>query len=470
MNAKTDGYVSMWLEAALAEEGFANEPRQSLPARADVVIVGGGFTGLWTAIRLLEHDRSLDICILESHYCGFGASGRNGGIAEGSWAKFPVMLKLYGASEALRLARSIDSSLTELERFCNEHSINAQIRAGGNLWLATNQSQLGAWDIAVETAEQAGASPYHAVGMTEAQRLSGSPLALAGVVEEHAATLQPALLVRGLRRVALEMGVRLHEHTPMTKLEGTNPVRVNTPRGLVRAGKVIVAMNAWAASWAQLRPYLFVTSSDIVATQPVPEALDPVGPGSGIGLSDSRRLILYWRSTPDGRLVFGKGGGHMSRGNRVDARFTGESALRDGTTSRLRRLYPQLSSAKIEYSWNGPIDYSSTGLPYFGPVDSANPAVLVGIGYSGMGVVQTVLGGRILAGLTLERDDEYTSLPLAQRWTRRLPPEPLKSVGAPLVKAALARKELLLDAEGQPGRLLTFLAGLDPTTAPSQSA
>jgi glycine/D-amino acid oxidase-like deaminating enzyme len=469
VDATTDGYVSMWLKEALAEEGQAEQAPEPLPGRADVVIVGGGFTGLWTAIRLLEHDRSLEVCLLEARYCGYGASGRNGGIAEGSWAKFPAMRKLYGDAEALRLAKSIDSSLSELQRFCAEKAIDAHIRAAGNLWMATNQSQLGAWDKAVEAAQQAGASPYKVVGMEETRRLSGSPLALGGVVEEHAATVQPARLVRGLRRVALELGVAVHEGTPMTKFEGTSPVRITTPRGLIRADKVIVAMNAWAASWTRLRPYLFVTSSDIIATQPTAEALDPRGPGSGIGLSDSRRLILYWRSTPDGRLVFGKGGGHMSRGNRVDRRFTGESALREGTASRFRRLYPQLRDVKIEYSWNGPIDYSSTGLPYFGPVEDTNPAVLVGVGYSGMGVVQTVLGGRILASLALERDDEYTSLPLVRRWPRQLPPEPFKSLGAPLVKAALARKELLLDAESQPGRALTFVAALDPTAAPSQS-
>jgi glycine/D-amino acid oxidase-like deaminating enzyme len=104
---------------------------------------------------------------------------------------------------------------------------------------------------------------------------------------------------------------------------------------------------------------------------------------------------LYWRSTPDGRLVFGKGGGWMSRGNRVDARFTGESALSGSVISRMRRLYLSLPEVPIDYSWNGPIDYSSTGFPYFGPLTDANPAILVGVGYSGNSVVPTVLGGRI---------------------------------------------------------------------------
>jgi glycine/D-amino acid oxidase-like deaminating enzyme len=310
--------------------------------------------------------------------------------------------------------------------------------------------------------------PFKLVGADETRRLSGSPMALGGVTEDHAATVQPARLVRGLRRVALELGANLHEGTPMTGFEGTGPVAVATPRGTVRAGQVVLAMNAWAASRPELRPYLFVTSSDIVATAPMPARLDPEGPGSGIALSDSRRLILYWRSTPDGRMVFGKGGGQMSRGNRVDRRFTGESALRADVTGRMRRLYPQWRDVPVDCSWNGPIDYSSTGLPYFGPLDDANPAVLTGVGYSGMGVAQSVLGGRILASLLLGRDDEYTSLPVTRRWPRRLPPDPFRSLGAPVVRAAMSRKELLLDAEAEPGRLVSFLASLDPTSGPSQ--
>ena len=108
--------------------------------------------------------------------------------------------------------------------------------------------------------------------------------------------------------------------------------------------------------------------------------MDGGAPGSGVAPSDSRRLILYWRSTPGGRLVFGKGGGWMSRGNRVDARFTGESALSGSVISRMRRLYLPRGRSPIDYSRNGPIDYSSTGFSYFGPLADANPAILVGAG------------------------------------------------------------------------------------------
>jgi glycine/D-amino acid oxidase-like deaminating enzyme len=468
-------YVSLWLDEALTAENAETAQNVDiaatgpLPGHADVLIVGGGFTGLWTAIRLLEHNPDLNVCLIEAQYCGYGASGRNGGIAEASWAKFPVMRRLYGQAEAVRLATVIEAGLSALRTFCDHHRIDAQIRQRGNLWIASNQSQLGAWDNTVQAAEAAGVNPFKPVSAAEARDLTGSPLALGGVYEEHAATVQPARLVRGLRRVAAEMGAKIFEHTPMTGYEGTGPVTVTTPGGTIEAGQVVLAMNAWAASREHVKPHLFVTSSDIIATAPVPGLLTAEGLGGGMALSDSRRLILYWRSTPDGRAVFGKGGGWMSRGNRVDHRFTGESAFHDEVTSRFHRLYPQLRDVPVERSWNGPIDYSSTGLPYFGPLDDRNPAVLTGLGYSGMGVVQTVLGGRILASLALGLRDEYTSLPLTRRWPARLPPDPFRSLGAPIVKAAVTRKELMLDAEAKPGRLIQFIAGLDPTAAPSQS-
>jgi glycine/D-amino acid oxidase-like deaminating enzyme len=466
-------YVSHWMEEALADEPHLRKERDSLPSSADVVIAGGGFTGLWTAIRLLEQDPALEVCVLEAQYCGYGASGRNGGIAEASWAKFPTMYRLYGATEAVRLARAIEAGLGELRAFCELHRIDAQLRHRGNLWVATNPSQVGSWDTAVDCVARNTGSPFRPIDPAQSRRLSGSELAYGGVFEADAASLQPARLVRALRRVALGLGARVHEHTAMTGYDGGGPVRVRTPRGTIRASKLVLATNSWLAADRRFRPYLFVTSSDIVATEPVPALRDSAEQqdslGGGICLSDSRRLILYWRSTPDGRIVFGKGGGAMSRGNRVDGRFTGRSRFEAEVTQRLHRLYPELRDVPIARSWTGPIDYSVTGLPYFGPADDRNRAVLAGVGYSGMGVVQTVLGGRILASLVREVDDEYSSLPLTRRWPDRLPPEPFRSLGAPVVKAALTRKERLTDQGRRPDPLTRFVAGLDPTTAPSQT-
>lgn len=462
-------YVSLWLDEAFAAERALPGNQDSVPTTADVVVIGGGYTGLWTAIRLLEQDPSLNVCVVEAQYCGYGASGRNGGIADGSWAKFPTMVKLFGVDEAVRLARAIEAGLDDLEEFCTEHRIDAQIRRNGNLWTATSTAQVGSWRNAVDACESGHIHPFRAVDIRESRSISGSQLAFGGVFEHSAASIQPARLVRGLRRTAIELGADIHEATTMVSFDGTGPVRVRTTRGTVTAQKVVLAMNAWLGKDPSFKPYLFVTSSDIIATAPVPQLLEPDGLGSGIALSDSRRLILYWRSTPEGRVVFGKGGGHMSRYNQVDGRFTGPSSFAGDVANRFHRLYPRLAGVPVEHTWAGPIDYSVTGLPYFGPVDDRNRAVLAGVGYSGMGVLQTILGGRILASIVGERDDEWSNMPLTQRWPSRLPPDPWRSAGAPLVKAALMRKERLLDEGRRPGRLTKLVAQLDPTSAPSQS-
>jgi len=462
-------YVSMWLDEALAAEPEVSDALAPLPSAADVVVVGGGFTGLWTAIRLREREPACRVCVVEGAYCGYGASGRNGGIAGTSWAKFPAMERLFGRGDALALGGEIEACLRELGPFCERESIDAEIRWAGGGWVATNAAQLGAWERTRAALEAAGHDHFRSLTAEEAQELTGSRAALGGVTTEAEATLQPAKLARGLRRVAIERGVTVCEDARMLGLGGRAPVLVRTTRGTVRADRVVLAMNAWAAGIASLKPHLFVTSSDIVATAPLPPEVLTGGLGRGVALDDSRRLILYWRSTPSGRIVLGKGGGFMSIDNRVDRRFTGESALYGQVESRLRFLYPQLRDTPVQYSWNGPIDYSVTGLPYFGPCYPGRDDIIVGAGYSGMGVVQTMLGGKILASLALGADDAWAASPLTTPWHRRLPPEPLRSLGAPIVKAAVRRKEMIEDAGMIPDRLTTVVAGLDPTASPNQT-
>jgi glycine/D-amino acid oxidase-like deaminating enzyme len=462
-------YVSMWLDEALAAEPDTPQTLVEVPATADVVIVGGGFTGLWTAIRLREREPDCRVCVIEAAYCGYGASGRNGGIAGTSWAKFPALERLFGRADALELGQAIEDCLRELPSFCEREGIDAEIRFQGSAWVATNASQLGAWESALQALQAAGHDHYRSLSLEEAQELTASSAVLGGAMTETEATLQPGKLVRGLRRVAIERGVTVCEGAKLLGIAGRAPVELRTARGTVRADKVVLAMNAWAASLPSLKPHLFVTSSDIVATGPLPPDALTGGLGRGVALDDSRRLILYWRSTPSGRIVLGKGGGFMSIDNRVDRRFTGETALRGQVESRLRFLYPKLRDTPVEYSWNGPIDYSVTGLPYFGPCYPGRDDILVGAGYSGMGVVQTMLGGKILASLALGADDAFAASPLTRKCERHLPPEPLRSMGAPIVKAAIRRKEMMEDAGMAPDALTTFVGALDPTASPNQT-
>lgn len=281
---------------------------------------------------------------------------------------------------------------------------------------------------------------------------------VAGVLEPTAATVQPALLVRGLRRVALERGVRIFERTRMTRLE---PWGVRVEAGRVAAERVVLATNAWAAAVRELRRSLVVIASDMVATEPFGERLARDGWGDGVAISDSRLLVNYFRSTLDGRVAFGRGGGTLAFSGRVGSAFDGESPRADDVAAEWRRLYPQFADVPIAASWTGPIDRSVTSLPFFGRL-RAHPHVAYGVGWSGNGVGPSLLGGRILASLTLGADDEWSRCGLARGPVGRFPPEPARFLGGHVVRAAVARKEQADDEGARADRVTRALAGLAP--------
>lgn len=450
---------SLWLEEALSGEEAS--PRLEGAQRADVCIVGGGLTGLWTALRLKELEPSLDVVLVERDVCGSGASGRNGGFVLSWWAKFSHLERMCGTAEALRLARASVGGIEEMKAFCDENDIDAHFRQNGWLWTATSPAQVGAWEPTVARLEQLDESPFERLAPDEVSRRAGSTRHLAGVFEPSAATVHPGLLTRGLRRVAIERGIRVFEHSPMTSLERTSPPSVRTEHGAVTADRVVLALNAWAGGLRELRHALTVVASDVIATEPIPDRLRTIGWTDGTCIDDSRMLVNYYRTTLDGRIVFGKGGTALSYRGRIGDAYEGSSP-RAGELGRIFGwLYPQLADTSVATSWLGPIDRSPVGLPFFTRLGGRDD-VLAGAGYSGNGVGPSYLGGRILASLALGRDDEWSRAGLVRPPVGSFPPEPIRYVGGQLVKAAVVRKERADDRGRRPGRLTTWLASLAP--------
>ena len=450
---------SLWLEEALAGEDDAGPLREDL--RADVCIVGGGYTGLWTALALKEREPSLDVVLLEADVCGGGASGRNGGFVLSWWAKFKTLKALYGAGEAQRLAQASADAVAEIGRSCESEGIDAHYEPDGWLWTATSHAQVGAWRTTLDELAREGLRPFQELDPAEVERRAGSPIHVAGVFEPTAATVQPALLARGLRRVALARGVRIYERSPMRAIAADRPPVVRTPSGSVRAARVVVATNAWASGFRELRRRLVVIASDMIATEPVPERLRAEGWEGGLAISDSRLLVNYFRATRDGRVAFGRGGGTLAFGGRVGGAFDGLSPRSDDVARSFRSLYPQFADVPVALSWTGPIDRSVTSLPFFGRLGGRED-VLYGVGYSGNGVGPALLGGRILASLALGVSDEWSESPLARGPVSRFPPEPARFVGGHVVRAAVARKERTEDAGRKPDRVTRALASLAP--------
>jgi putative aminophosphonate oxidoreductase len=454
---------SLWLEEALARPGEAEAPPLEGSERADVCIVGGGYTGLWTALRLKELEPSVDVAVVEADVCGGGASGRNGGFVLSWWTKFLTLSKSCGVQEALRLARASAEAVHDIGEFCRANGIEAGFHEDGYLWAATNRSQVRAWDGVIGALAEHGEHPFEVVTPEEAARRAGSPVHVGGALERTGAIVQPALLARGLRRVASERGVRIFERSPMTGLrEGSPGPIVATAGGTVAAGRVVLATNAWMVRHAAIRRWIVVVGSDIVATPPIPERLRDIGWTDGLCVSDSRLLVHYYRTTDDGRIAFGKGGGLLPLGPRVGDRFEGVSPLAGRTERHFRATYPMLADVPVTSSWTGPIDRSRTGLPFFGKLPGRR-GVLVGVGYSGNGVGPSYLGGRILASLTLGRDDEWSNAGLVGiRGRRAFPPEPFRFVGGNVVRAAIDRKERAEDADRRVGPLTELLVRLAP--------
>jgi glycine/D-amino acid oxidase-like deaminating enzyme len=454
--------LSLWEQQAGVE---AEPPARSLDGAvdADVCVVGGGYLGLWTALRLRELDPGVDVVLVEATRCGSGAAGRNGGFVLSWWSKFLTLEKLCGTEEALRLCRLSTEAIGEIGAFASASSIGCDYRRDGWIWSATSRAQLGAWDATVARLEALGEEPFSTLTPDDLAGRTGSTAHLAGVLEVAAATIQPAALVRGLRRVAIERGVRVFEGSPMRRLERSAPAKVVTDRGSVKASTVILTLSAWTGLVRELRRHLIVVASDVVATEAAPERLAEIGRRDGLCISDARQLVHYYRTTVDGRIVFGKGGGTLGYRGEVTPSFFASPARGETVERRFRVVYPTLADVVVTHRWSGPVDRTRSGLPVFSRLPGKGH-VLFGFGFSGTGVGQSLVGGRILASLALDRRDGWSAAGLVREPRQPFPPEPVRYLGGRLVRAAVARKEQVEDAGDEPDRLTRALASLAPTS------
>jgi len=417
-------------------EAPPDEPAPSLAGdrTADVAIVGGGYTGLWTALALKRRDPDLRVAVVEAKFVGHGPSGRNGGFLHGWWSSLPSLRAVFGDAAALELARA-SAGCVEAVRALGE---DVWLREGGLLKVSASAAQDGEVVRAVEAAAALGV-PEEAVSLTAEQVAArcSSPVFRSGVLYRDGATVQPARLVRALRRAALAAGVELYERSPARLRRGV----VETPDGALRAREVVLAINAWAVRWRPAARRLTSFGSFVVLTEPVPDLLGEIGWNGGEAIVDGRMFLHYFRATEDGRVLMGSGSGPI----RAPDRLWDDPASSARAEAGLRRLLPALRDARIEASWGGPIDVSADRFPFVGTLPGRR--IHYAAGFSGNGVGPSWLAGQVLAARVLGADDEWSRLPLERR-TRGLPPEPLKRVGGSLVRAAALRAEQA-DEEGR---------------------
>jgi glycine/D-amino acid oxidase-like deaminating enzyme len=408
--------------------------------RADVVVIGGGYTGMWTAWHLLA--AGARVAVLEAGICGHGPSGRNGGFCESMWMAAPTLRHRFGDRPARALLDASSETVATIGAWCDEHGVDAWFDRSGYLCVSTAPAfdEVGA--RAAEAAAALGA-PDRVVELSagEVRARCASPVFRRGVLIPDFATLQPARLALGLRSRLVDGGALLFEGSRVRALRARDGgAVVETESGGVRAGSAVLAVGPAARGLRPLRTRLSVASSHIVLTEPVPDVLAELGWTGGECITDARTLIHYLRTTRDGRIAFGWGGGRLAYGGRVNGRVEVDAELAGEVRRHLLRMFPALANRRITHAWGGPIDVSPSHIPQIGTLPGA--PVHFAFGYTGNGVGPSHLAGRTLASLALDRRDEWTRLPIVDSGPGALvPPEPLAWLGGSLVRSALVRRE-----------------------------
>lgn len=452
---------SWWLQEALAAEG---EPIPAFPLEgdidADVAIVGGGYTGMWAAWFLAERAPDARIVLLEQDVCGAGPSGRNGGFVHGWWEDLPELERRYGADAALATARAADEVIGGIGEWCADHGVDAWHTPAGYLRVNAFAREPNDWDATVAKLRRLGAGDELVPrSRDEVRAVCASPTFRDGLLMRSAASIQPARLALGLRRVLLERGVRVCEGTTVRRLEATpGSVTLTTDHGRVSAGQVILGLNAWAAGWPGFRLRTLAWGSYMVVTEPIPDRLAEIGWTGGELLSDSRFTISYFRTTRDGRIAFGAGVGAAGFAGRIDRTFTHDRHAVARVVRNFRHLLPMLRDVRFEAAWGGPIDITADRFPEIGSTHGGR--VHHAHGYAGNGAGPSRLAGRILAALADDPSDPVARLPIVGRRQRIFPPEPLRFAGARLVREALIRADDALDAGRRPSLPVRAVARL----------
>ncbi|MCX6388304.1 MAG: FAD-dependent oxidoreductase [Solirubrobacterales bacterium] len=456
MGSGTHDAFGWWLKDAWESNGAPEvSERLSGTKKFSYVIVGGGFTGMWAALSLARRVPPDSICIVESEICGTGPSGRNGGFADSLVHAMPRVIKESGSAPAARLLKASEDAVADIGRWAAE--------AGEDIWFRPVGQMIVNCGRGLEAVEacRAISRPDALVPLSkdEVNQRCFSPVFENGAIVPGAATVNPGRLSMALRRELLKLGVRLFEQTRVTALSSNSSgVQVRTADGLVQAAQGILAAGAGSTSFRGLKRELTLTSSHIVMTEPVPELIESLGWGDGVAVTDARHLVHYFRPTPDGRVLFGWGGGRIASGVRPSSRDSIDAGVVAQVRKDLVRFFPGLGGVEIAHSWGGPVDASPRHLP---GLRAFAPGWHAAFGYTGNGVGPSRLCGDALADLSLgEFGPDHGAAPLLLSTPKRLPPEPFRRWGGELIRRGIDSQERAGERGASAGALARGLAGI----------
>jgi glycine/D-amino acid oxidase-like deaminating enzyme len=429
MSAEIMSYrsLSYWFDSLGAEPA----PRPALPGdlEVDVAIVGGGFTGLWTAYYLAIADPSLRVAVLERETAGFGASGRNGG-----WCMAIIHgLTSYVARDPERggaLRDAVKATTDEIERVCVAEQIEADFYRNGGITLATNPAQASRLQDSLKAQLTAGMTEadYRWLEPAEVTQIMRVASNFGGTFMGNVALLNPAKLARGLADAAERRGAVIYEQTPVLAVE---PGLVRTARGEVRAARIVLALDAYVTQIPGRERHALPAYNHMIATEPLPsEVWERIGLRNHEGFGDAQRLLTYAQRTADDRIAIGGRELGYRYGSRIDARFERSEHVERWLVEALRQYFPDLGDFAVTHRWGGvlgmPRDFHvSLGF------DEAT-GIAVGPNYAGDGVCASNLAGRTLCDLLRDHKSELVELPWVHHRSPRWEPEPLRWLGVRL--------------------------------------
>ena len=417
-----DGEVSYWYR----ELGMpARRTALQADTEVDVAIVGGGFTGLWTAYYLKTAQSDLRIAVLEREFAGFGASGRNGGWLSAEMPGQPSRYaKARGIESTVSMQRAMFDTVDEVIRVCDAQRIDAHIRKDGLLQVATNPAQYARLRRRLPSQRRFGWGPDDLVMLSadELRERVNVAGAIGATWSPHCARVQPARLVRGLAAAVERLGVMIYEGTTVSEVR---PGVAITDHGRVTATRIIRALEGFTASLKGLKRSWLPMFSSMVVTEPLPpNAREELGWKGAELVGDEAHGFAYAQRTRDGRIALGGRAVPYRYGSGLDLHGETMGTTVEQLQAMLRRLFPPAKSVGIDHAWTGvlgvPRDWcatvgldESTGLGWAG-------------GYVGHGVASTNLAGRTLADLVLGRETDLVNLPWVGRKVRRWEPEPAR--------------------------------------------
>jgi glycine/D-amino acid oxidase-like deaminating enzyme len=457
--SRPNRYISFWYSQIVPPA----RRRASLVGvrEADVCIVGGGFTGLWTAYQLLRLQPSLEVVVLEAEAAGFGASGRNGGWVEGRLAgSREHWAALGGRAGTLALERAIQATVDEVGKVAAAEAIECSFHKGGTLTIAQTPRQLENVRAEVEWDRMWGFGPDDSVlldGPSAAERVSVDGV-LGARYSPHCARVQPARLAVGLSEAVERAGATIYEGTRVARIR---PRIAQASEGAVRAKFVVRATEGYTASLARHRRVVLPLRSCMIAT----EVLSP-GTWAALGwqnaetVLDGARRFVYIQRTGDGRIAIGGRGTPYQYASRTESEGPPPTEAVRSLRQRLIGLFPALTDVAVDGAWQGVLGASREWAPAVG-LDRDTGLAWAG-GYVGEGVAAANLAGRTLADLILGRDSELVRLPWVGRLGRSWPPEPLRYVAVRGVNAmmeAADRREWRTDRTSLVGRAAHLISG-----------